>query len=63
MLQACRPEFVDYQKQVVKNAQTLAETLMSGGYNIVSNGTDTHVMLLDLRSTGAGALYYLCTVS
>lgn len=49
---ALRPEFKTYQQQVVKNAQVMAETLMSLGYHIVSNGTDTHLMLLDLRNTG-----------
>ena len=51
-LQACRPEFATYQQQVVKNAKSLADGLMSCGYNIVSGGTDTHLMLLDLRDIG-----------
>ncbi|XP_003387864.2 PREDICTED: serine hydroxymethyltransferase, cytosolic-like isoform X1 [Amphimedon queenslandica] len=50
--QACRPEFRVYQEQVVKNAKVLAESLMGFGYHIVSDGTDTHLMLLDLRGTG-----------
>ena len=51
-IQACRPEFITYQEQVVKNAKAMSETLMSCGYNIMSGGTDTHLMLLDLHSTG-----------
>ncbi len=41
--------FVEYQKQVIANAQALAECLMGKGYKIVSGGTDTHLMLVDLR--------------
>ena len=37
---------------MIKNARSLAACLMAAGYDIVSGGTDTHVMLLDLRSTG-----------
>jgi len=47
--EALRPEFKDYQAQIVKNAKTLAETLMAGGMDLVSGGTDNHLMLLDLR--------------
>ncbi|MEO0939129.1 MAG: serine hydroxymethyltransferase [Pseudomonadota bacterium] len=47
--EALRPEFVDYQKQVIVNAQALADELMKGGLDIVTGGTDTHVMLVDLR--------------
>ncbi len=47
--EALRPEFADYAAQVVKNAQVLAETLMKGGLDIVTGGTDTHLMLVDLR--------------
>ncbi len=47
--EALRPEFKDYQKQVVKNAQALADQLMKGGLDIVTGGTDTHLMLVDLR--------------
>ena len=49
MGEAMRPEFKDYQAQIVKNAKTLAETLLSGGIDLVSGGTDNHLMLLDLR--------------
>ncbi|MBK0398380.1 serine hydroxymethyltransferase [Limibaculum sp. M0105] len=47
--EALRPEFRAYAAQVVKNAQTLAATLIEGGLDIVTGGTDTHVMLVDLR--------------
>ena len=50
--EALRPEFKTYQQQVIKNAQKLAETLMKGGLDIVTGGTDTHVMLVDLRPKG-----------
>lgn len=49
MGEAMRPEFKDYQSQIVKNAKTLAETLTAGGIDLVSGGTDNHLMLLDLR--------------
>jgi glycine hydroxymethyltransferase len=47
--EALRPEFRDYQAQVITNAQALADQLMKGGLDIVTGGTDTHVMLVDLR--------------
>ena len=47
--EALRPEFKAYQQQVVKNAATLAEGLMKEGFDLVSGGTDNHLMLLDLR--------------
>ena len=47
--EALRPEFKSYQEQVVKNAQALADQLMKGGLDIVTGGTDTHLMLVDLR--------------
>lgn len=50
--EALTPEFKDYQRQVVKNAKTMAEELVSGGLRIVSGGTDNHLMLVDLRSKG-----------
>ncbi|MDC0899989.1 serine hydroxymethyltransferase [Paracoccaceae bacterium] len=50
--EALRPDFKLYQKQVIKNAQALADTLMNGGLDIVTGGTDTHVMLVDLRPKG-----------
>jgi glycine hydroxymethyltransferase len=50
--EALRPEFKTYQMQVVKNAQALADQLMKGGLDIVSGGTDSHLMLVDLRPKG-----------
>ncbi|WP_149588616.1 serine hydroxymethyltransferase [Tabrizicola flagellatus] len=50
--EALRPGFKDYQAQVVKNAQALADELMKGGLDIVTGGTDTHLMLVDLRPKG-----------
>jgi glycine hydroxymethyltransferase len=47
--EALRPEFKDYARAVVENAKTLAETLKNRGLDIVSGGTDTHLMLVDLR--------------
>jgi len=48
--EAQEPGFKDYQKQVIANAKALAETLIERGLRIVSGGTDSHVMLVDLRS-------------
>ncbi len=50
--EALRPEFKAYQKQVRANAVALADQLMKGGLDIVSGGTDTHLMLVDLRPKG-----------
>ena len=50
--EALKPEFKLYQKQVRSNAVALAEELMKGGLDIVTGGTDTHVMLVDLRPKG-----------
>ncbi|MCW5686508.1 MAG: serine hydroxymethyltransferase [Pseudolabrys sp.] len=47
--EALRPSFKTYAKNVVENARALAETLKGKGYDIVSGGTDTHLMLVDLR--------------
>jgi glycine hydroxymethyltransferase len=47
--EALRPDFKTYQAQVIKNAQALADQLMKGGLDIVTGGTDTHLMLVDLR--------------
>lgn len=66
MQQAKTPEFVEYQKQVVLNAKRLSDGLISKGYNIVTGGTDVHLVLVDLRSagvTGARAEYILEEVS
>lgn len=50
--EALKPEFKAYAKQIIENAKVLAETLANKGLKIVSGGTDTHVMLVDVRSTG-----------
>ena len=50
--EALKPEFKLYQKQVRSNAVALSEELMKGGLDIVTGGTDTHVMLVDLRPKG-----------
>ncbi len=52
--EALRPDFVSYQEQVLKNAKVLAETLMDCGIDLVSGGTDNHLMLIDLTKTGLG---------
>ncbi|WP_350296188.1 serine hydroxymethyltransferase [Limnohabitans sp. Rim8] len=49
--EALQPEFKDYQAQVIKNAQIMAETLTQRGLRIVSGGTQSHVMLVDLRES------------
>jgi len=54
--EALRPEFRAYAAQVVANAQTLAQALVDGGLAIVTGGTDTHVMLVDLRPKGVTGL-------
>lgn len=48
--EALKPEFKDYQAQIVKNAKALSEALIEEGFNLVSGGTDNHLMLVDLRS-------------
>ena len=50
--EALQPEFKEYAKQVIVNAQTLADALQEEGFTIVSGGTDTHVLLVDLRTVG-----------
>jgi glycine hydroxymethyltransferase len=51
-LEAMQPEFTAYQKQVVANARAMAEALVNAGFRVVSGGTDTHVVLLDVFSKG-----------
>ena len=48
--EALKPEFREYQEQILKNAKTLCDALQKNGFNIVSDGTDNHLMLVDLRS-------------
>ena len=50
--EASTPAWREYQKQIVKNAATLASALMERGYRLVTGGTDTHLMLMDLTSRG-----------
>lgn len=50
--EALDPSFKEYQKQIVKNAQALAKALQSRGFNLVSGGTDNHLMLIDLQNMG-----------
>jgi glycine hydroxymethyltransferase len=50
--EALTPEFRDYQQRIVDNAHTLASELMRRGFDLVSGGTDTHLMLVDLRPRG-----------
>ncbi|AFS78731.1 serine hydroxymethyltransferase GlyA [Gottschalkia acidurici 9a] len=50
--EALKPEFKAYQEQVVKNAAVLAEELQKQGFRIVSGGTDTHLMLVDVKAVG-----------
>jgi glycine hydroxymethyltransferase len=50
--EALAPEFRDYARQVVENAQTLAATLIGRGYHVVTGGTDSHLFLVDLRPSG-----------
>jgi glycine hydroxymethyltransferase len=54
--EALRPSFIEYNKQIVKNAKVLAETLMANGIRLVSGGTDNHLMLLDLTDQGITGL-------
>ena len=50
--EALHPEFRDYQRQIVANAKVLAETLQAAGFRLVSGGTDTHLLLVDVASRG-----------
>jgi glycine hydroxymethyltransferase len=45
-----QPQFIDYSRQVIKNAQALSAALVKLGFNIISGGTDNHLMLVDLRN-------------
>ncbi len=48
--EALSPSFIDYQKRVIENSKTMANLFNKLGYNIISNGTDNHLMLIDLRN-------------
>jgi Glycine/serine hydroxymethyltransferase len=50
--EALAPEFKEYQLQIIKNAKALADELKNQGFRLVSGGTDTHLMLVDLTATG-----------
>ncbi len=50
--EALEPSFIEYQKQVIRNAKTLADSLIKYGFRIVTGGTDTHMVLVDLRNMG-----------
>lgn len=50
--EALKPSFVEYQKDILKNASVLSNALMEKGWKLVSGGTDNHLMLMDLRGTG-----------
>ena len=50
--EALKPEFKEYQEQIVKNAKVLSEELINYGFNLVSDGTDNHLILIDLRNKG-----------
>ena len=49
--EALKPEFADYQRRIAENARVLCEALKKNGFNLVSGGTDNHLMMLDLRGT------------
>ena len=65
--EALQPDFITYQKQVLKNAKVLALTLQEEGFRIVSGGTDTHLLLVDIKSsinmTGKEAEHILDTIN
>lgn len=49
--EALQPEFVEYQKQVIKNMQAIAKTLQEEGFRLVANGSDNHVLLVDVKTS------------
>lgn len=51
-LQAMQPEFTMYQQQVIKNAQAMGQAFLDKGYNVLTGGTDNHMILIDLSATG-----------
>jgi len=52
ILEALKPDFIEYQQRVIANAQAMSEALREAGYRIVSGGTDTHLILVDVFSKG-----------
>ncbi|MBI2711419.1 MAG: serine hydroxymethyltransferase [Bdellovibrio sp.] len=54
--EALTPAFVEYQKNILKNCKALAEELMNQGFKLVTDGTDNHLVLVDLASTGDGSI-------
>jgi glycine hydroxymethyltransferase len=52
--EALRPEFKKYARQIIENAKTLADVLLEGGLNLVSGGTDNHLLLVDVTPLGIG---------
>ena len=54
--EALNPSFKEYQKQVIENAKQLAESLIERGFKLVTDGTDNHLMLVDLTQTGSGTI-------
>ena len=62
LLEAQQPEFKEYIQQVKKNAKVLAKYLTDRDYNLVTNGTDNHLLLVDLRNKGVsgGKVEYVC---
>ena len=54
--EALTPEFVSYQKGIIENAKVLAQELMQHGFKLVTDGTDNHLLLIDLTATGDGSI-------
>ena len=54
--EALQPSFNDYQRQIVLNSRVLAETLLEAGFDLVTGGTDNHIVLLDLTKQGITGL-------
>ena len=52
LYEATKPEFVEYQKQVLKNIKAMSDEFINLGYHVISNGTDNHLILLDIKSKG-----------
>ena len=50
--EALKPEFIEYQEQIIKNAKVLSDALINDGFKLITNGTDNHLMLIDLRNMG-----------